>query len=141
MRLPIIGELLNAAGQEELAVERTEISAGDIERIDEIKSWLKAGKTEQWSEKELERLGYNEYHIDFLMRAATGRREPRLPESLIKAKDERRKQKRRVGYELATLAACAVVLYLFSSLWGGMGVSHISSVLSGAVESALRGVI
>lgn len=61
-----------------------ELSSGDYERIEEVKSWLKQGMTIESAREKLNELGYSEYHIDFLLEESTGQRFlPKKPEILI----------------------------------------------------------
>ena len=139
MKIPFIWRFLEK--REEAAFVPTEVSPGDIERIDEIKQWLKEKKKEQWIEEKLKKMGYNQFHTDFLMRKATGRKEPKLPEDLIKRKEERKKQKRRVKYEIMTIIVAIILLYLFLRMGMGMDISNIIVVLEEMIVSAIQGAL
>ncbi len=51
-----------------------ELSVGDEQRITEIKTWIKSGMTIPEVKEELADLGYNNYHIAFILEKATGKK-------------------------------------------------------------------
>ena len=85
-----------------------ELSAGDIKRIAEIKGWLKKGMKIAAIRKKLEGLGYNDYHISFLLEGATGRKfVPPKPKVII----SQRKLKL-LGEAVAILAVVVLIVWL-----------------------------
>ncbi|MCD6522581.1 MAG: hypothetical protein J7K68_02445 [Candidatus Diapherotrites archaeon] len=119
MKIPQFLKTFLKKREEEETFEPTEISPGDIERIEEIKKWLKEGKTEEWIYKEMKKMGYIDYHIDFLLRKATGRKEERPPEELLERKRLRELKKKEIRDTLIAVAILAIVIFIISKLKGG----------------------
>ena len=85
-----------------------ELSDGDAERIVEIRAWLKSGMKIADVRDELDGLGYNGYHISFLLEQATGQKFlPPKPQVFIDT------TKIRVGMFLVTLITLLAVIWWY----------------------------
>ena len=84
------------------------ISGGDTEKIEEIQAWLKSGMKITDVRDELVELGYNDYHISFLLEEATGQKFlPPKPQVFIDT------TKIRVGMFLVTLITLGAVIWWY----------------------------
>ena len=85
-----------------------ELSAGDTKRVEEIKAWMKKGMKVPQVRKRLEELGYNDYHIAFLLEKATGQKfVPPKPVVIIS-----QRRLKLIGEAVAALAVIGVVAWL-----------------------------
>lgn len=85
-----------------------ELSRGDEERIEEVKSWLRSGMTIADAREELGSMGYTNYHISFLLEEATGQKfVPPKPQVLIDT------TKIRIVMFLVTLMALGTVVWWY----------------------------
>ncbi len=84
------------------------VSGGDEAKIEEIRAWLKSGMKIADVRDELEGLGYNGYHISFLLEEATGQKFlPPKPQVFIDT------TKIRAGMLLVTLIALGAVVWWY----------------------------
>jgi len=85
-----------------------ELSMGDSRRIKEVKAWLKKGMKIPQIRKKLEKLGYNEYHIAFLLEEATGQKfVPPKPRVIIS-----QRRLKIIGEAVALLLLVGIVVWL-----------------------------
>jgi hypothetical protein len=91
-----------------------ELEPGDVEIVKEIKAWIKEGKTEHEIVKQLEASGFLDYHIDFLMKAATGEESQVIREKIkgFAAEEERIARERN-----KLILAGIVVLVIIAAVW------------------------
>lgn len=94
--------------------ETWEISPGDLERIEEIKEMLRSGKREEEIKHELKSRGYLDYHIDFLIARATGKKRD-IPVVVIE-KPKEDKQKAIRFYLMIALAIGALALGIYLAI-------------------------
>ncbi len=85
-----------------------ELSPGDAKRVAEIKAWVKKGMKIAQIQKRLEGLGYNDYHIAFLLEEATGKKlVPPKPVVIIS-----QRRLKIIGEIVALLLAAGAVAWL-----------------------------
>lgn len=85
----------------------SELSAGDEERIAEVRAWFAAGKKVAQVREQLKALGLNDYHVSFILEEATGQSfVPAKPMVLIDTSQMK-----------IIAASAALVLLLAGAVW------------------------